>query len=228
MAPTGSAMPLSTFRCVLGIATLLLLAPPLAPQELWPITFEDDQPQAPPSGFSLAAMRRPGAGRRPLQRAAHGNFLPPRAAPPASAHARAIANAPVPDDLAVSVRLRMQNGNRAGGLVWRYQDDRNYYTLLLDLDRGELAVYRITAGNRVRLDIRDELELDPNAWHSLKVVHHGHGIRVMLGGVRVFDERDRRADQQTGEGGRVGVIATGGSEIWFDDLRVESKRGHRP
>jgi hypothetical protein len=50
----------------------------------------------------------------------------------------------------------------------------------------------------------------------------------MLGGVRVFDEQDRR-DRGTAAG-KVGLVATGPSEIWFDDLHVappDPKRSHR-
>ena len=221
-------LPFEIIRSVLGIAVVLLLGGPVTAQELWTITFDDDRPDSAPAGFSLAAMRQSDAGRWLVQHAGEQRFLVHRADPAAAGYAIAVANRRAPDDLVVSVRLRMPEGSRTGGLVWRYQNDQNYYTLLLDLNRGELAVYRITAGNRIRLDMRDELELDPAAWHALKVVHLEHGIRVMLGGVRVFDERDRRADRRTGDAGRVGVIATGPSEIWFDDLRVESKRGHRP
>jgi hypothetical protein len=136
-----------------------------------------------------------------------------------------VADRPVPEDLAVAVRLKFDGRARVGGLVWRYRDDQNYHSLLLDLDRSELSVYRITAGNRIRLDMRDELELDPSAWHALKVIHVDQDIRVMLGGVRVFDEQDRRADR--GGDGQVGLVATGASEVCFDDLSVETKRSHR-
>lgn len=199
----------------------------LAAQELWTISFNDDRPDHPPAGFTLAAMRQSDAGRWLVQGPAGSGHLVHRADPSAGGFAIAVANAPVPDDCAVSARLKFSGTSRVGGVVWRYRNDHNYYTLLLDLNRDELSVYRITEGNRVRLDNRDELELDANAWHALKVVHVGNDIRVILGGVRVFDEQDRRSERHRDGSGRVGVIATGASEIWFDDLHVEAKRGAR-
>jgi hypothetical protein len=219
---------LSSSRCVLGVVVALLCSTGIAAQEPWTITFDDGPSDAPPAGFSLAAMRQSDAGRWLVQEDENGRYLVHRADVGAPGYALAVAEQPTPDDLIAAVRLRMQGGSRTGGLVWRYENHRNYYTLLLDLDRGELSIYRITEGNRVLLDRRDELELDPTAWHVLKVIHIENEIRVMLGGVRVFDERDRRNDRRSSGTGRVGVVATGTSEIWFDDLHVEAKRGHRP
>ena len=207
----------------------LLLCGSIAAQGAWTLGFDEDRADQPPSGFTLAAMRQSDAGRWVVQRTGDGGHLVHRADPAASGFALAVVDRQAPTDLALSARLRFNGTSRVGGLVWRYHNDQNYYSLLLDLNRGALAVYRITAGNRVQLDIQDELELDPSAWHTLKVVHVGADIRVILGGVRVFDEQDRRSERREASG-RVGFITTGASEIWFDDLHVsvaEPKRSHR-
>jgi hypothetical protein len=209
-----------------AVVFCLLLTGAVAAQPQWTSTFDDDRPDEPPTGFTLAAMRQSDAGRWLVQRSGTLGYLVHRADPSAPGYALAVADRITPDDLAVSARVKFNGATRVGGLVWRYRDDHNYHTLLLDLNRGALAVYRITAGVRVQLDMRDELELDPAAWHALKVIHVGNDIRVMLGGVRVFDEQDRRPDRSRDQG-RVGVVATGASEIWFDDLSVDAKRSHR-
>lgn len=214
---------LSTRSVIFAVAVSVTVAA----QDTWTVTFDDDRVDHAPSGFTLAAMRQSGAGRWLVQRPGTTGLLVHNADPAATGYALAIADRPSPEDVAVSVRLRFAGAARTGGIVWRYRDDHNYYTLLLDLVRSELSAYRITAGNRVRLDVQGELELDGDAWHTLKVLHVGPEMRVMLGGVRVFDEQDRRYDRRPDTVGRVGVIATGASEVWFDDLCVEAKRGHR-
>ena len=78
-----------------------------------------------------------------------------------------------------------------GGLVWRVQDAENYYLARLDLDRQDIGLYRVTAGNRTRIEGEDDLELDPTAWHTLRVVQEDENIRVYLGGIRVLRARDR-------------------------------------
>lgn len=219
---------MTSFPTRVAVAFCLLVSGTVAAQPQWTATFDDERPDQPPQGFSLAAMRQSDAGRWLVQRTGVLGYLVHRADPAAPGFALAVADRATPGDLVVSARLKFNGTSRVGGLVWRYRDDQNYHSLLLDLNRGELAMYRITAGNRIRLDVRDELELDPSAWHTLKVVHVGSDIRVMLGGVRVFDEQDRRdrGDSQ----GKVGVMATGPSEIWFDDLHVgpsDPGRSHR-
>ena len=77
------------------------------------------------------------------------------------------------------------------GLVWKYQDPLNHYSAQLDLAKQELAMYRVVNGNRIRIEREDDLELDPDAWHSLKIFHERGEIRVYLGGIRVLSERDR-------------------------------------
>jgi hypothetical protein len=214
---SGSSMPSPPTRYAFVLC--LLISGTVAAQPQWTFTFDDDPAEQAPAGFTLAAMRQSDSGRWLVQHTGGLGYLVHRADPAASGFALAVVDRPAPDDLTVSGRLKFGGAARVGGLVWRYRDDQNYYMLLLDLNRAALSVYRITAGVRVQLDTRDELELDVSAWHTVKVSHTGSEIRVMLGGVRVFDEQDRRADHRDGQG-RVGFVATGASEVLFDDLQV--------
>jgi hypothetical protein len=128
-----------------------------------------------------------------------------------------------PADLAATVRLRLTDGARTGGLVWRYVDDRHYYAVLLNLGQSEISLYRINEGHLITLEAEDGLELDPDAWHVLKVVHGQGTIRVLLGGVRVFENDDHR-NHWPDRPSRVGLIATGNSTAEFDDFRIFDRR----
>ena len=87
-------------------------------------------------------------------------------------------------------------------------------------------MYRFVRSNRIRIESKDDLELDPNGWHVLKAVHEDDRIRVYLGGIKVFDAHDRTFP----DSGGVGVWSSGESVTYFDDLRVEdrSERAGRP
>ena len=122
-------------------------------------------------------------------------------------------------DVQVSVRLKATGGGRTAGLVWKYQDPMNHYFAQLDLARQELAMYRVVNGNRIRLEREDDLELDPDAWHSLKIFQEDGKIRVYLGGIRVLDERDRSPRVRAG----VGLWTSGDSTVMFDDFRIEDE-----
>ena len=81
------------------------------------------------------------------------------------------------------------------------------------------------ARSGTRIEFEDDLELDVEAWHTMKVVHDDNEIAVSLGGIKVFEEHGRFVRVTTP--GRVGLVATGSSEVWFDDWRVEPRQGRR-
>ena len=213
-AGTGLAL-----ACAVGLATALVAQPRSG------LTFDDDRPGAAPAGFTFMAMRQPAAGSWLIRRSGVNGYLshePGSARDGADGFGIALAPGESMRDVIASVRLRLAGGSLVGGLVWRYQDEHNHYQVLLDLGRRELAMFRVVAGNRIKVEREDGLELDPAAWHTLKIVHEQSKVRVSLGGIRVFEDEDR-----TFRAGRAGVIAGGTAEVWFDDLRIEPERDGR-
>jgi hypothetical protein len=188
--------------------------------------FDADRPGALPGGFELATLRQERPGTWLVHREEGNGWLAHRADPSASGFALALAPDPPLRDVEASVRLRLAGTARAGGLVWRYVDAGQYYAAVLDLAQQEIVLFRVTAGNRVILEVEDGLELDAAAWHTLKVVHDESRIAVSLGGIRVFEERDRGDDRHFTPG-RSGVIAAGAADVWFDDLRIAPDRERR-
>lgn len=111
-------------------------------------------------------------------------------------------------------RLRMAGGDRAAGIAWRVQDAQNYYAARLDFDEHEVVLYRFVRGNRVRLDRRTGLRLDPQAWHELAVDHAGARVRVWLNGVPVLAD----TDQGPVQAGHVGFWMPGDGTAHFERL----------
>ena len=189
-------------------------------------TFDTDPSGQPPPGFTFAAMRQAAPGAFVVRRAGANGHVVHTADPAATGFSIAIAPGDPLGDLMVSVRLRLSGGGRAGGVVWRYVDARNYYAAVLDLSRSELSLFRVVNGNMIEIEEENDLELDVNAWHVLKVVHEDEEVRVSLGGIRVFTDDERRHSRLLPEG-RAGLFAAGGSEVWFDDLRIVPDRKRR-
>ena len=222
IAPPFRMKPLS----VIFAASWLAAGAAVGAQTLLTRTFDDDKGSGVPAGFTLAAMRQPDPGKWWLRRQGTESSLAHVATAGAAGFGIAVADASGIQDLSVTVRLRLAGGARSGGVVWRYRDAQNFYAAILNLARGTLAGYRVTDGNMIRIEgmFEDDLELDPNAWHTLKVVHDGTQMSVSLGGIRVFEENDRRDRMRSG---LVGLIASGDSDVWFDDLRLEARRPRR-
>jgi hypothetical protein len=177
--------------------------------------FSDTKPGDRPGGFVFASTGGGDDGRWEVQREGNNHVL----AHLGSGRARGYRMATVPGehrDVMLSVRLRIAGEDRTAGIVWRYQDDGQYYLAQLDLRAQTMTLFRVVGGNRSRLEREDEFELDAAGWHTLKIEHREEVIRVWVNGVPVERARDRVIVQE----GRVGVWLTAGSAAWFDDLRV--------
>lgn len=181
-------------------------------------SFDQDAIGAVPPGFSFAVARLPAAGRWHVRADGANRFL--AHTPEANAtdgFALALLDASAQGDIRLSARVRLEDGTQTGGLVWRYQGPDSFYAVALDLDAQAIALYRISRGNRIRLELEDDLELDRSAWHTLRVEHVDGRIRVALGGIGVL--RARARDMDNGQG-RAGVWAAGNSATSFDDVSV--------
>jgi hypothetical protein len=185
-------------------------------------TFEEDVAGKPPNQFVFAVGRDAAPGGWLVQREADNHVLVHLGRPgSASGFAVAISTPEQYEDVEVAVRLRANGGSQTGGILWKYVDPMNHYAVQLNLRAQELAVYRVVKGNRVRIDRDDGLELDSSGWHTLRVVTDGDALRVYLGGIPVFRERDRTFRG----GGAVGLWAAGDAIVAFDDYRVVARAG---
>jgi hypothetical protein len=181
-------------------------------------TFDQETVGAPPAGFVFAAARLPAAGPWLVGADGGNRYLAHSSvASQVEGFSLAVLDVLPPVDLRLSARLKLVNGSRLGGLVWRYQNPENFFAVALDLDAQTMALYRVARGNRIRLEFEDDLELDRDAWHVVRVEHTDGRIRVSLGGIGVMRARDRAA----GDTGRAGIWSDGAATAWFDDLNVE-------
>jgi hypothetical protein len=192
-------------------------------------TFESETVGRPSSGFVYRVARESAPARWAVQREGGNSFLVHLGEPSTrGGFSLAILETPVADGTTfVSVRTRRAGGDGSLGVLWRVQDAENYYLARLDLSRQDIGLYRVVRGNRVRIEGEDDLELDPNAWHTLKIVQEEADIRVYIGGIRVLRARDRTFAGP----GAAGVWSTGDAVAHFDDVKTgrdnneDSRRG---
>jgi hypothetical protein len=200
------------------LATLVAAATGAVAEQGGSWSFDDLPAGRPPPGFSFHTVPDEQTGRWTVQRdGANGLLAFTRQGRPAVQ--LAVVETASLDNLTVSTRLRFEGQGRAG-LAWRYRDANTYYAIALDLQARDVRIYRVAGGNRTRLEDEDDLELDPGAWHVLKVEHQETRMRVWINGVPVTSARDRRLP----EPGAIGLWADGDSAVWFDDLRAEPLR----
>jgi hypothetical protein len=189
-------------------------------------TFDDATQGRPPQGFAVTDGQPAQPAAWHVQRENNDTFLS-HAAQARTGIDLAVASESSFDNVSFSARIRFPDTAHSAGIAWRYRDPGHYYSVALDLRAQNVRIYRVFAGNRTRLEDEDDLELDPTAWHTLKVEDDGNRMRVWLDGVPVADTRDRSLH----EPGAVGVWTTGDATVWFDNLQAEPlpepSRGNR-
>lgn len=216
-------------RTLLLAACLLAAGAARAGQEAstaktWSWGFEDDRVNRAPTGFSFG---RTGDGRQGRWVVWPHPDAPSRPNVLAQVDGDsvdfrfpvAVADDPRIADVRLSVRCKPMAGvlEQSCGLVFRYQDGRNYYVARANALERNVRLYKVVDGRRRQLgDWRGPVA--NGAWHLLQVEARGEAVTVSWDGQAVIDLRD-----QTFQGpGQIGLWTKADSVVYFDDLRVES------
>ena len=83
----------------------------------------------------------------------------------------------------VSVRLKPVSGRevQAGGIVWRYKDENNYYLARANALEKNVQVFKVENGVRKPLMAGVHHEIPSNAWSILKVAARGQSLPGLHG-----------------------------------------------
>src|SRR5215204_390341 len=131
-------------------------------------------------------------------------------------------------DLDVSVRFKPVSGrvDQAAGLVWRYQDENNYYIVRANALEGNVVLYKVQGGKRTDLPLKGEgrtygkkTPVPSGQWSTLRVVAIGPRFEVYANGNRLYEVEDSTFTRA----GKVGVWTKADSVTYFDDLAVTVK-----
>ncbi|MGE0446588.1 MAG: hypothetical protein AB7P99_15285 [Vicinamibacterales bacterium] len=212
---------ISRVPLTLMLAALLAAAASVAARAelLAAVSFDEHMAGAPPHGFFFAPSRQASPGIWEV-RGVTGRHLVHVADPSVRLRGISIAavDMPAPADIEIGTRLRLIDGDRAGGVIWRYQDANNFYFMSIFHQQRDARIVRVTGGNRISLASAGDVLLDPEAWHTLSVEHKGDDILATIDGIGLLRARDRTLT----DGGRAGVWSAGNSTSWFDDITIES------
>jgi hypothetical protein len=131
-------------------------------------------------------------------------------------------------DVDLSVRFKPVSGriDQAGGLVWRYRDEDNYYIVRANALEDNVVLYKVEKGRRTDLAVRGEgrtygkkADVPAGQWSTLRVVASGPRFEVYFNGTKLYEVDDATFAQA----GKVGVWTKADSVTQFDDLTVVTK-----
>ena len=115
----------------------------------------------------------------------------------------------------VAVKFKPIDGreDRAGGVVWRFQDGDNYYVARANALENNVSLYHTTRGTRHTIKYVDA-PVSRGQWHTLRVEFAARRIKVLLDGKQYIDLEDAHI----AEAGAVGVWTKADSVTAFDDF----------
>jgi hypothetical protein len=215
-------------RNLIGMALIILFSitialPALAGDQggkTW--TFDADAADKPPRGFSFGRTGRGAPGRwivRGAKDAPSGGQVLAQVDTDSTDYRfpMAVADNPSLTDLKLSVKCKPISGkvDAACGLVFRYQDENNYYVTRANALENNVNLYYVKDGHRKQF-AGWKGKVAGQAWHELSVAAKGDHFQVSFDGKKIIDRRD----STFAEAGRVGVWTKADSVTEFDDLAV--------
>ena len=207
-----------------------VLALVVAPAASRTVDFNQDAIDQPPKGFEFghtAGVGRP--GKWIVQAEGSNKFLAQTDAD--STRSRfpvAVLSDVSAADVDLSVRFKPVSGrvDQAAGLVWRYQDENNYYIVRANALEDNVVLYKVQNGRRSDLPLKGvgrtygkKSEVPAGQWSTLRVVANGPSFEVYLNGTKLYEVEDTSFRQA----GKVGVWTKADAVTQFDDLTVVTK-----
>lgn len=130
-------------------------------------------------------------------------------------------------DLSAKFKIVKGRENASAGVVWRYQDPRNYYYLQFSANRKRITLYRMQNGNLTALPIHESAQtvseisrdLKPDQWYVVRVVYKGGHFKVWFCNRKLFEADDNALTAA----GKTGVCTRGDTVAYFDDFRIDKK-----
>jgi len=121
------------------------------------------------------------------------------------------------DDFTVATRFKLVEGvsEQMAGLVFRWQDEKNFYVVRASGLGNNVRFYKVVDGARGQ-PIGPEVPVPKHVWHELKIDCRGNKITVWLDGRLVIPE----LTDSSFRSGKIGYWTKSDSVSHFTDTRI--------
>jgi hypothetical protein len=194
------------------------------------VDFSNDAVGQPPKGFEFGLTAKAGApGKWVVQAEGDNKYL---AQVDADSTRSRFPVAVVADvtaaDVDLSARFKPVSGrvDQAAGLVWRFQNEDNYYIVRANALENNVVLYKVEKGKRTDLPLKGEgrtygkkAQVPSGQWSTLRVVAAGPHFEVFFNGNKLYEVEDTTFSQP----GKVGLWTKADSVTQFDDVTIVTK-----
>jgi Domain of Unknown Function (DUF1080) len=194
------------------------------------VDFTDDAVGQAPKGFEFGRTAKAGApGKWVVQAEGANKYL--AQVDPDTTRSRfpvAVLSDVTVSDVDLSVRFKPVSGrvDQAAGLVWRFQNEDNYYIVRANALENNVVLYKVEKGKRTDLPVKDEgrtygknAQVPSGHWSALRVVVAGSRFEVFFNGSKLYEVEDTTFTQP----GKVGLWTKADSVTQFDDVTIVTK-----
>lgn len=121
-------------------------------------------------------------------------------------------------DIDLSVKVKGVGGkvDQGGGVLWRCQDENNYYLCRLNPLESNFRVYKVENGKRTQF-ATVKVDAEQGRWYTLRVTMTGPDIACYLDGEKLLEAKDDTFPNA----GMIGLWTKADAATAFDDLRVK-------
>lgn len=121
-------------------------------------------------------------------------------------------------DVDVRTRIRANSGkeDQGGGLIWRAQDENNYYVCRMNPLESNFRVYKVVGGKRQQLQ-GVECKTESGKWYVVRTKMVGNHIQCFVDGKKLLDA----TDDSMKEAGMVGLWTKADASSSFDNIAVK-------
>ena len=194
------------------------------------VDFSDDAVGQAPKGFEFGHTAKVGApGKWVVQAEGSNKYL--AQVDPDNTRSRfpvAVVSDVTAADVDLSTRFRPVSGrvDQAAGLVWRFQNEDNYYIVRANALENNVVLYKVEKGKRTDLPVKGEgrtygkkAQVPSGQWSTLRVVAAGPRFEVFFNGSKLYEVEDTTFTQP----GKVGLWTKADSVTQFDDVTIVTK-----
>ena len=121
----------------------------------------------------------------------------------------------------VSIRMRANSGkeDQGGGMIWRVQDENNYYVARYNPLESNFRLYYVEDGQRNTLASAEHLTSKAGVWVQLRIRHQGQLIQGWFNNTLAWEVSDAHLPKAGG----VGLWSKADAASSFTDFEVSGE-----
>ena len=128
-------------------------------------------------------------------------------------------------DMTVRIKTLSSEAGQGGGVVFRAEDDRNYYVLWLSPQEKLVRIDKVVNGEAKTLGDLSVESMESGKWHSLRLTIRSSEMEALFDNREFIAAREAACEFGRYKKGKVGLWARGPAATYFDDVRYTSMDG---